>query len=572
MARVLIQAGHHPDGGGAPGEAEWTLDLAQRIARRLTAAGIETAIVGNWFNKTPPAATRQDWDLFLSLHYDAAVYGQGHNTGCFADRARGDPMGAASDRFIHIWEGIFPVGSGIALSNRRRNENTFHYYGFRATTARTPGALIEHGCGAPSGKWYRGTFYPPGEDCTFLHEHVEIVAELDARAVLTFLGVEAAPATLAALASRPGSAALVAQVREWQRLRAENGEDPHDWAACREHLVALGTPDPGSQAPADFVEPRAELLAGVAHRTGNPNLVAQVREWQTAREVRGQEPNDWAACRAHLLALGVPDPEEPEPADFAKPAATAEQYVVASPDGPANIRHGPGRSFPVATTVSSGTLLACDRAELGEDIAGNAIWHHLEDGSGWIHNSLLRPVDLPEDVTVDSTLLAPPRATLTQARHYLRARPNGGYTEEEVDAILRRYFEMAAALGLDPLLAVAQMMHETNFLSSFWSQPPRCNPAGIGVTGEPGAGIVFDDWTPAVRAHLGRLLAYAIVDGAETGVQRELIEEALRWRPLPIRLRGIAPTLRGLTGTWATDPHYSQKVSNHARSIQTLPA
>jgi hypothetical protein len=36
------------------------------------------------------------------------------------------------------------------------------------------------------------------------------------------------------------------------------------------------------------------------------------------------------------------------------------------------------------------------------------------------------------------------------------------------------------------------------------------------VTGEPGVGISFASWDEAVRAHVGRLLAYAISKRRET--------------------------------------------------------
>lgn len=35
------------------------------------------------------------------------------------------------------------------------------------------------------------------------------------------------------------------QMNEWQQKRSENGEDPNDWNAFRDHLMAIGAPDPG---------------------------------------------------------------------------------------------------------------------------------------------------------------------------------------------------------------------------------------------------------------------------------------------------------------------------------------
>jgi hypothetical protein len=103
----------------------------------------------------------------------------------------------------------------------------------------------------------------------------------------------------------------------------------------------------------------------------------------------------------------------------------------------------------------------------------------------------------------------------------------------------------AESHGLDPLVAASQMILETAHLTSFWSQPPRHNMAGIGVTGEPGKGVSFPSAHVGIRAQLGRLLAYALKPGTETPGQRSLIEEALNFRPL-VRPSRVAPTLGGL--------------------------
>jgi hypothetical protein len=115
---------------------------------------------------------------------------------------------------------------------------------------------------------------------------------------------------------------------------------------------------------------------------------------------------------------------------------------------------------------------------------------------------------------------------------------------------------------------VAQMSEETGHLTSDWSQRPRRNFAGIGVTGAPGVGLSFPDLKTAVRAHTGRLLAYSLPLGAGNQDQKQLIKEALSFRDLPDRLRGAAPTLKGLTGTWAHDPEYADKVARVANDIR----
>lgn len=176
--RVLIQAGHHPSGGGAPGEAAWSFDLASRIVAQLESQGVEVAVIGDFFNMPAPPQCVEDWDLFVSLHYDADIYP--NRTGCFADRATNDPMGAASDLAIASWEAAYLPATGIPLHNERRNPNTNQYYAFNATTAQTPGIIIEHGVGQ-------------GLDHAVLFDQIGVVADADTAAILNFLGVPSVP-------------------------------------------------------------------------------------------------------------------------------------------------------------------------------------------------------------------------------------------------------------------------------------------------------------------------------------------------------------------------------------------
>ena len=172
-------------------------------------------------------------------------------------------------------------------------------------------------------------------------------------------------------------------------------------------------------------------------------------------------------------------------------------------------------------------------------------------------------------VTPASPLLGRASAPSTRAQQYLLARPHGGYSDGDVTRIVGLYYMTAIAVGLDPLLAVAQMTEETAHLTSFWSQRPRRNFAGIGVTGQPGAGLSFPDLKTAVHAHTGRLLAYALPSGTGSPAQSQLIDEALAARPLPPHLRGSATTLGGLAGTWAQDPQYAVKLAAVANAIGT---
>jgi hypothetical protein len=209
-------------------------------------------------------------------------------------------------------------------------------------------------------------------------------------------------------------------------------------------------------------------------------------------------------------------------------------------------------------------------------------------------------------ITADSVLLSAPRATAEQAVSYISMR-GSVYTELDINTIAGHYWRYAPTVGLDPLLAIAQCIHETSEqeaitsrwrpLSSWWAQRPRRNPAGLGVTGlvqearPPDvrawaldartiparwrAGLSFDSWDVASQAHLGRLLAYAIPNGGGSEAQRKMIQFALAFRPLPTTLRGTAHTLKALGAKhnpigqgWATPgDQYGARIAAIAQAI-----
>lgn len=175
-------------------------------------------------------------------------------------------------------------------------------------------------------------------------------------------------------------------------------------------------------------------------------------------------------------------------------------------------------------------------------------------------------------ITQNTTLLAPARVNLDRLVRYYANREAGEYTPEDVRVILGHYVTLGESIGLDPLVSVAQLSLESGHLGSWWSQRPRRNPAGIGVTGATlpdgtPAGVSFPSWIHATRAHVGRLLAYALPYDTGTPEQRRLKAEALAWRPLAPALQGRAPTLKGLERAWAADRVYAAKLAKIANNI-----
>lgn len=197
-------------------------------------------------------------------------------------------------------------------------------------------------------------------------------------------------------------------------------------------------------------------------------------------------------------------------------------------------------------------------------------------------------------VTSESMIQSSPRCSIEQACSYILNKSYKTklvYSPEDIQlSIIPAYWNYCLSVGVDPCIVVAQMIHETGNLSSWWCERPRRNPAGIGVTGEQSInkpnpedlnkwarnddtnkwqkGVSFPNWQESVIAHVGRIVAYATNPSNRTVQQQELVTKALFYRTLPLHLHGIAPTIRGLNGTWAyPGTHYSDKISLIANGI-----
>lgn len=190
--------------------------------------------------------------------------------------------------------------------------------------------------------------------------------------------------------------------------------------------------------------------------------------------------------------------------------------------------------------------------------------------------------------SADSPILAPTtQGTPEQCTRYMLARAHGEYTEKDIGGVIvPAYFAVCAQVDMDPVMLLAQMIHETGCLTSWWSQRPRRNPAGVGVTGrtsptQPASGawalrdgvwaegVSFESWQDdSVPAHAGRLLAYALRDEQANPGQRAMIARAMGYRPLPAHFRGVAPSWRGLNGRWAVPgTTYADKIAAIANAM-----
>ena len=220
--RVALQTGHAPDGGGAPGEAEWTPKLAAALGARLEAAGVDVVTVGGFYNKAAPHILGGDFDLFLALHYDAR-FPENYTTGCCIARGTYETEHWEADRFLSEWIARYPQATGIPLKQSRVGVNMLEYYAWRHLSYVTPGVLIEHGVGAPG----------VGGDAAKLWDGLDIVADADASAVLAYLGVGAGGSEGVTV-----DQGIVDELnRQMEELRATIAARDSELGALRAHVI-----------------------------------------------------------------------------------------------------------------------------------------------------------------------------------------------------------------------------------------------------------------------------------------------------------------------------------------------
>lgn len=147
MPKIIIQAGHQgrtTGATGAPGEREFTTDVADRVANGMRDHGFEVKRVSADPSNSELAG---DWDLFLTIHYDADVY---NDHGGFVDFPEPSTDGATQKSQAiakALAEKYFAI-TGIKNVPGRSNKNTRYYYMWSRLSLKTPCVIIECGVGA----------------------------------------------------------------------------------------------------------------------------------------------------------------------------------------------------------------------------------------------------------------------------------------------------------------------------------------------------------------------------------------------------------------------------------------
>lgn len=182
-------------------------------------------------------------------------------------------------------------------------------------------------------------------------------------------------------------------------------------------------------------------------------------------------------------------------------------------------------------------------------------------------------------------LLSSPSAKPSQCVDYILSHAHGEYTSHDIkNVIVYSYFTYSS--GVDPVMLISQMIHETGNLTSWWADRPRRNPAGIGVTGRTRdtrlatgkwvlkdgiwhEGNSYNDWMMGIWCHVGRVLCYRFTQSGGNAGQRHFMDMAHKDRPFPDKYRGKFNYWENLNGRWAVPgTSYAQSIIRIATEIK----
>jgi hypothetical protein len=129
---------------------------------------------------------------------------------------------------------------------------------------------------------------------------------------------------------------------------------------------------------------------------------------------------------------------------------------------------------------------------------------------------------------------------------------NPAMNKVQASELARIYIEEAQIEGINSDVAFSQMCLETGFLRFGGLVTPDMNNfCGLGSIGPGQPGERFPNPETGVRAHIQHLKGYASAEP----LNRPLVDPRYKWVKY-----GTAPTIHDLTGKWATDKEYGNKI------------
>jgi hypothetical protein len=168
-------------------------------------------------------------------------------------------------------------------------------------------------------------------------------------------------------------------------------------------------------------------------------------------------------------------------------------------------------------------------------------------------------------ISPSDPMLAAPRGTPEKVVRFAQAKQSLRFAETR--AYIYEVYRLAPLVGLDPAIVISQSALETaNWTSDYWAT--YLNPAGIGIGYGGASSYTWADGAAAARNHVVRLYIYSagpIEAGNPLYAYRN--DGPTYQRLFDLGYDGQARVLDDLTGKWATDPLYGQKVSSRGSGI-----
>ena len=164
--------------------------------------------------------------------------------------------------------------------------------------------------------------------------------------------------------------------------------------------------------------------------------------------------------------------------------------------------------------------------------------------------------ETPQKPELSRNLLAQGQLSADQlAAFFLSRNPNED--RAHITQFAQYYIDEASAEGINSDAAFAQMCLETGYLRfGGLVQPEFHNYCGLGAMDAEHPGEQFATEELGVRAHIQHLQAYATKE--ETQLHKELVDPRYNW----VHKTKYIETIFELTGNWATDPHYGEKIDS----------
>ena len=164
---------------------------------------------------------------------------------------------------------------------------------------------------------------------------------------------------------------------------------------------------------------------------------------------------------------------------------------------------------------------------------------------------------------IDVPLSGEERVGFAAFNAYVRS-ANPDADEIYLRTLYRHYDELCREEGVRLIVAIAQMILETNFLLFSGSvRAIQYNYAGLGAVAVAHPGLAFPNMRTGIAAHVQHMKAYADAEPLSTPIVDPRFDYVKR---------GSAPTVLALAGRWATDPHYGAKLIAHITRLRALAA